>query len=280
MDRNRVQGLVVGTRKSGTTWLYENLKNDPFFSLSSMVKESGYFGGYNDIGLQGYLQLYGDTSKCMVEVDTSVCYSDEALSRILEHNPKMRVVIIFRNPAQWLRSRYTHSFRKGEVTEDNSTEALANHLWLRDELDYSSIQSRFSELSQNAQLLCLPFELLVTNPQSFYNSIAGFIAGDESYIPIQVDANIVNQSRRSVNNTMSSFLSRSAKYARKLGLHNLVNYTKAVGVHRLLERKTQLEPGGEEISAEQSIVNERFLSSRLLHEKLLKAHAIAVRVVE
>ena len=274
MTKDKVTGLVVGTRKSGTTWLYENLRRDPFFSLSSKVKESGYFSNEGKLGLTEYLNLYDDRDRCLIEVDTSVCYSDAAMSRIIKHNPDMRVVIIFRGPAEWLRSRYTHSFRKGEIIEQDVVNAVSNTSWLRSELEYTEIVERFDCLRESGQLLLVPYELLRHDPQIFYNHVAKFLAGDNSYKPIYVNENVVNQSRTSVNKNITAFLSRVAIYARGKGLHNLVNFSKSIGIHKLLERSVVVHTDMNELSVEVSIIEEQFEKSLLFHKKLLQENEL------
>ena len=103
-----VQGLVVGTRKAGTTWLYENMLEDPHFSLSAKVKESGYFTGDTGLTADAYSDLFSRGGGQRVEIDTSVCYEDTAQDNILQYNEDMKIVVIFREPGEWLRLSLIH----------------------------------------------------------------------------------------------------------------------------------------------------------------------------
>ena len=56
---NLIDGLVIGTRKAGTTWLYENFKLDSDFLVSEKVKESGFFSKelIQDYDIRSYTSL-------------------------------------------------------------------------------------------------------------------------------------------------------------------------------------------------------------------------------
>jgi len=53
--------LVVGMRKSGTTWLYENLKLSPSIGVPLSTKETNYFSTlFNQNNKDWYPQQLGD----------------------------------------------------------------------------------------------------------------------------------------------------------------------------------------------------------------------------
>jgi len=121
----KVSGLIIGTRKSGTTWLYENFRQDPRVVVSDKVKESGFFTGKSNLDTARYHDLFDPKSDLpRLEVDTSVCYASDAPDCIEQYNPQMRIVLILREPGSFLASRHTHSLRKGELSELDPTEAL------------------------------------------------------------------------------------------------------------------------------------------------------------
>ncbi|MEH6633829.1 MAG: hypothetical protein V7776_23840, partial [Halopseudomonas aestusnigri] len=90
-----MDALVIGTRKSGTTWLYSNLLEDGRFSLSRKVKESGFFSGDFSGDREDYLALYDEPDdRVMLEVDTSICYSDMAPQLISKYAPEVKLILI------------------------------------------------------------------------------------------------------------------------------------------------------------------------------------------
>lgn len=230
-----VRGLVAGTRKSGTTWLYENFRNDPALRVSEQVKESGYFAGTGPSDLRGYEALFaGSQGRHAVEVDTSVCYSPDAARRILEYNPDMAVALIFRDPEEFLVSRHRHALRKGELAQDDPLVALASNRWLREELDYRKIFQTFDPLHQKGQLAVFVYEELQEDSEQFYARVKRALgaADSETFAP---STTAVNVGRSSKAPFISRLLSDAAKLARRAGAHGIVNKAKALGLHSRLE---------------------------------------------
>lgn len=232
----KVSGLIIGGRKCGTTWLYENFQNDPEFCVSKKVKESGYFSGGSLVDRTNYEALYEDGIDARkIEVDTSICYSPEAATKILDYNPKMLIVLILREPAAYLISRYTHSLRKGELHEADPLAALENNKWLRDELNYPKIISRFKAFEIGNQLTVLPFSFLNQNPIAFYGNVKAALGGNPygNFTPSLLPVNVARNARFA---WVSRLLSSGAKMSRGIGAHQMVNAVKSTGVLKLLEK--------------------------------------------
>lgn len=233
----KICGLIAGTRKAGTTWLYENFLKDPNFIVSSKVKESGFFAGTRRLDVESYHQLF-DTRNCgvPVEVDASVCYQDVAPTLITRYNPEMRVVLVLRDPGEYMISRYVHSFRKGEIKESHFEESFRKHHWLQAELDYGKIIDRFSYFEGRHNLCLVSFAFLRDRPIQFYRKVAQALYGDIPREPYHPITEPVNQARVSTSRFLTSFLSTVAILARKYNLDGIVNAAKRFGLHTKLER--------------------------------------------
>lgn len=230
-------GIIIGTRKAGTTWLYENFRRDPRVSVSEVVKESGYFAGSTPMDRKKYGALYpANEQGRRIEVDTSVCYADAAPDLLETYNPEMRVVLIFREPSAFLTSRYIHSLRKGEVSEGSPIEAYESNEWLRRELDYPAIVARFEKFRERGALTVFAYERIKTDPIGFYTEVLVALGVRESsdFVP---DTEPVNVSRSSKLPFASVMFSKGAIAARNLGLHGLVNALKSTGIHKVVEVK-------------------------------------------
>ena len=232
----KTSGIVIGTRKAGTTWLYENMRKDDRVCVSEKVKESGFFAGMPSLDTTKYDALFEpQAGQVQLEVDTSVCYDGEAPNRIEAYNPDMRIVLVFREPAAFLSSRHTHSLRKGEVSQSDPAEAMEAHEWLRDELDYPAIAARFGRFAERGALKIVKYEDLKSDPHGFYRDVMeGLGVTDGSFVP---DTEPVNVSRESSMQFVSAALSKGAIAARKMGLHSLVNGLKSFGLHKKIEHQ-------------------------------------------
>src|SRR5215208_6023553 len=139
----KVVGLVIGSRKCGTTWLYENFLDDPDIAVSRKVKESGFFARADDRDFSYYEGLFPESQGRRVEVDSSLVYSHTAPGKILEYNPEMKIALILRDPVEYAVSRFLHLQRKRQVSAAHIADTVTNDNVLRDELDYVSMLARF-----------------------------------------------------------------------------------------------------------------------------------------
>lgn len=238
IDKKKTQGLIIGTRKAGTTWIYENFCNDPRVLVSKKVKESGFFTSATKLDENEYNNLFDETAdEIRIEVDTSICYDPLAPEKIYKYNPCMKVILIIRDPVEFLVSRYNHSYRKGELHQVNVRTALLENNWLREELNYAEIVNRFSEA--DIQLSVMTYAELVTNPIKFYSNVIAAL-GVSHGIDFIPDVARVNVSRNSKLRYLSIGLSSGAKIARRFGLHKTVNTLKALNFHKKLEKNNSL----------------------------------------
>jgi hypothetical protein len=231
----RVVGLVIGSRKCGTTWLYENFLADPDICVSRKVKESGYFARAGEGDSAYYESLFPESTGQRVEVDSSLVYSDESPARIMAYNPQMKLVLVIRDPVEYAVSRYLHMQRKDQLPPARIPDLIASDGVLRSELDYATMLARFARFRAQGSLLVVPYSLLASDPASFYRVIKGHLVG-RSGSGFQPKADRVNVSRSSSWAQVRGMLSRAANAARRRRLHGVVNLAKRIGLHRLLEK--------------------------------------------
>lgn len=231
----KVAGIVVGSRKCGTTWLYENFRSDPDIVVSHKVKESGFFARADDLDFSYYENLFPESPGTRVEVDSSLAYSDVSAGKILAYNPRMRIVLILRDPVEYAVSRYLHLLRKGQVSAAEISQAVAHDDVLIRELDYPSMLARFEAFRKLDSLLVVPYSLLASDPAGFYGTIKTHLVGADS--GFRPSPGRINVSRSSKWLLMTRALSRAANAARKRKLHFVVNLAKRLGAHKLLEKK-------------------------------------------
>lgn len=232
----KVVGIVVGSRKCGTTWLYENFRHDPALTVSDTVKESGFFARLDDRDFEYYEGLFPNKPGKKVEVDASLAYSDVSPPKIYDYNPDMKIVLILRDPIEYAVSRYIHLARKGQVSTAEITELLRQDSVLNRELDYQSMVGRYRRFDLKGNLLVLPYEFLKADPALFYKAVKSHLIGatTNDYEP-RIDR--VNVARESKWTSVTRFLAQTANAARQRRLHSVVNFAKRLGIHRLFEKK-------------------------------------------
>lgn len=232
----KVVGLVIGSRKCGTTWLYQNFLNDPDLAVSRAVKESGFFARPDDLDFGYYEGLFAQSPGRRVEVDSSLVYSKTAADKIFAYNPGMKIALILRDPVEYAVSRFLHMQRKRQLPAAPIADTVTNDAVLRGELDYPVMVSRFEAFRRLGNMLIIPYGLLTTDPVEFYRTTKSHLIGPSSsgFVP---KAERVNVSRSSSSTLISGMLSRAANIARARRLHGVVNIAKGLKLHRLLERQ-------------------------------------------
>ncbi len=117
--------IVVGAQKSATTSLYYYLKTHPAVLLPARRKEAHYFDGrsvsYPDH--QWYRSLFRvnrqrdvNEIKTTGELTPYYCAYPDAIRRIHEFNPRIKLIMMLRNPVDRAVSHYWMVCRRGDET--------------------------------------------------------------------------------------------------------------------------------------------------------------------
>lgn len=132
--------LIIGAAKSGTSALYQYLRQHPDVFMSPR-KETHFFAfenrdpNTNGIGdtipdaithIEDYRALFSQvtTEKAIGEASPTYIYIPYAAERIKYHIPNARMIILLRNPVDRAYSAYMHLVRDGRESISNFAEAL------------------------------------------------------------------------------------------------------------------------------------------------------------
>lgn len=247
-----VNGIIVGTRKAATTWLYENYKLNKQINVSTTVKESGFFSGESKYTWGEYQKLYNrsadNESIFNIEVDSSICYSDQSAEMINKYAKDAKILLIMRNPLEYLQSRYTHSKRKGEISEAGVENAYKNNKWLQEELNYKKIIERVKGFGQSSNIKIIKYEQLISDPYREYAMIINHLTNSKVKKNLPDILEKINISRVTRYPLVSEILARSAGWARKNKMNSLVNLVKGTGILNYIEQTREQDAGGNELN--------------------------------
>lgn len=111
----KVNMLIIGAGRSGTTSLYEHLKSHPDICFSN-IKEIPFFS-VKDIYQRGESYYHSffklDKQKVIASSDTYLLIDQEAPKRILDYNPDMKIIIMLREPVERSYSSYIYAINNG-----------------------------------------------------------------------------------------------------------------------------------------------------------------------
>lgn len=254
-NKKIVRGLVIGMRKCGTTWLYENLKKSSTVVVSNKVKESGFFTKKNTLKITKYHELYPDNGRMMVEVDTSIIYDPKSAQIIFNYNPDMKILAIKREPQEYVISRYIHAKRRGFISENTILDALTNHQWFREELMFNKNMNPFYSVFSHNNICVLDFSLLKSEPDTFFNK--SFVHLTSQSPDCTPDFGVVNPAKTSSAPIVTRYISTIARFFRRLGMYSFVNFFKRLRFHKNIENLAKpIELTNKEIDLIRDIVRQ------------------------
>lgn len=202
--------LLIGAAKSGTSAIYNFLKQHPQIYMSPQ-KEPYYFAlqgetvefnapGDNGINHRAvtdravYEALFAGRTNELAsgEASTLYLYDERTAERIREQRPDARLIAVLRNPVDRAFSSYLHTRRDGWETLTSFAEALAaeperiaanwSHIWHYQQAGYYSHQiQRYLDCFPREQLLILLYDDLKREPDRLLEQICRFIGVDPAF---------------------------------------------------------------------------------------------------
>lgn len=238
MSIKKIGFLVVGMRKSGTTWLYENLKLSPSIGVPVFTKETKYFSTlFNQNNEDWYHQQFGDNfnKEYLCEIDSSLISSRTAIGNIKKYNSDMKIIIIKRDLVSFAISRFNQATRRGSNLYDNIYDEILNSDWFKEELKVDMYIDYYISKYGIKNIKIIQYSDLTNNPVKFYSDIHEFISGKKS--SFQIDTGIINPSRVSRIYLLGKVVSKLSTKLRKKGYNKQADIIKNSFLSRLLFKK-------------------------------------------
>jgi hypothetical protein len=234
--------FIVGSPKTGTTALYEMLRErpqiylpklkEPRFLASDMQPRSGHSRGPQELGypqtLEEYLALFEDATPQQRVGEASAFYlwSQTAASSIAELQPDARIIAILREPASFLRSLHLLFLRWGVEGEKDLRTAMSlesarregkhiprhSHrprlLQYSDHVRYVDQLRRYEARFPRDHMLVLIYEDFHRDNETTVRKVLQFLdAGDEA----PIDVKNVNVTTRSIRSQRARYMLTSIK---------------------------------------------------------------------
>ena len=203
--------LFIGPDKSGSTWLYDALKQHRLVFLPR-VKELFFFDRFYDKGWGWYLRFFkeaGEHHRVVGETCHDYLFSPLACRRIAQDLPSVRLMVCLREPGQRAFSEYLYMLKLGLLTCDFET-ALAKLDFLIDHGRYSKHLSPYLQRFPRNQIYIAVFDDLASDPQQFFDGICDFLSLPQASLPSEL--------REKVLPAAKPRLRKVAKLARRISL--------------------------------------------------------------
>lgn len=128
VEQNKIQLMIVGSQKSGTSSLLRYLSQHPDIwthpqpEMTYFLQDHEYKRGYDSAYAKYFSKCPGD--KYIIAKNVMVMCSSEKMQRIFEHNPNINLIVLLREPIARASSAYWWARRRGWENIKTFEEAL------------------------------------------------------------------------------------------------------------------------------------------------------------
>jgi hypothetical protein len=175
--------LFIGAGRAGSGWFFEILRQHPGVFMPPN-KGTFYFSRHPEMDTSWYEGFFPVDSQTRVAGEACEDYiaNPEALRRIREYRPGMRLICCFRNPYERAISAWSFMGRNGErrLTLAAQGERLP-HLFFQGH--YGTQLRALRSLFPERQILVLFFEELLADPRAVARRVYEFIGVDPCFVP-------------------------------------------------------------------------------------------------
>ncbi len=188
----RVNFLVIGAQKSGTTALNRMLRQHPEICLSDQKelhffdRDSAFAAGEPDYDSEYHSHFQRTAGQVVGENTPVYLYWRPAAERIARYNPEMKLVAVLRNPIDRAFSQWQMTTRNGDETlpfgeairrEAERFGGNGQHRFFSyvDRGRYAGQLRRFQELFPPEQMFILRSEELRAEPADVFQRLTDFI---------------------------------------------------------------------------------------------------------
>jgi hypothetical protein len=232
--------LYLGPDKSGSSWLFEVLRQHPDCFVPA-CKDVYYFDEHYDKGADWYASFFADAPEKAVavgELSHAYLFSEEVADRIQQDLPSVRLITSLRHPVDRCYSHYLYLVSSGLVTA-SFAETIVNRPGLTRSSYYAKPLAEYMKRFGPEQLKVLFFDDLQRDPRAYAAQVYDFL-GLHFNEAFEYEKK-VRPARQPRNFLLARLAKHGALAARKLGLVRVVGAVKHSFVARMLYKPYKKE---------------------------------------
>ncbi len=222
--------VAVGPQRTGSTWLYQLLKQHPDICFPKDVKETMFFDKHYQKGIYWYAEYFQNLHKNQRcgEVAPTYFDVDTVPARIHQINSQCKIIINLRNPLNRTLSLYRHHLSKGRI-KGSFQEATTKMPRIIESGKYSLHIPKWLDKFGIEQVKFILLEDVESHPEIVIKSICKFLGLAEINLP--------DRRHQKVNSTTIPRFPWLAKAAAQLTttlhanrMHKVVAFGKKLGL--------------------------------------------------
>lgn len=166
--------IGVGSIRTGTTWLHQQLKGEVGLPL---VKETHFFNRYYGRGLSWYSSLFRDAPAGQLVGEFCPTYFplNSARDRIARDLPSCKVIVTLRDPVERAHSQYKMLRHDGYLPAVSFQDAIKINPGIINYSRYATHLSKWLEGRNRHDLLVCLYDDLLSDEQAYLDGVCNFI---------------------------------------------------------------------------------------------------------
>jgi len=253
----KINACIIGVQKGGTSSLYNWLSQHPQIEAPNHFKDFPYFSEekYFGKGFNSLESSYKDSNSIKLMGHVHYIFFKDSLQRLHDYNPKLKLILVLRDPVERLWSSYQYAIQKGLEQDvlrdaiDKENLRLEGTVLEKRELTYfahskylDQIKSLF-DVFDRGQVKILLFEDLTENPQEQTKEIFEFLNVTEDFLP---NFKHVNKTGKPLSKSLNRFIQKGGGVKSLLKVIPLKYRTQIrkwiISINQTDSVKTKIEP--------------------------------------
>jgi hypothetical protein len=225
--------IFIGAAKCGTTWFFKALQAHPEVFVPQ-AKDIYFFDKNYDRGLAWYESFFdkAKSAKAIGEVSHDYLFSAEAMRRISEDLPGVRLAACIRDPIRRAFSAYLFMRRNGTALDSFKSTLLAHDNILKRGLYSGYLEDCFRIFGRDLVKIFI-YDDLQADPFNLAKELYGFLGVDQKFIFADAGKRVLPASKARLQ-PLASAVKAAARAVRRFGYPGVVGFIKDSPITDLL----------------------------------------------
>lgn len=241
----KIDFIGIGAAKSGTTWLADNLRNHPeifipekkeliYFNKMMPYKETTQNYRYGK-PIDWYHSFFKNAGPNRIKGEFSPQYftSLEAVKKIYQYNPDIKLLVMLRNPVEVAFSSYFYFIQIGEIKPISFNDAIKKYDWVLNSGCYFKYLKRYFEQFPGKSIKILLFDNVTKKPEVLYKEALDFLSLNEFYPDSLYRTS--NKTKKNKYQFLNFFITSSRNFIHKHNLRFLIPVLRYSGISSIAE---------------------------------------------
>ena len=172
--------LCIGSARSGTTWLYKNLKAVNPSVLPKNEKEISYWNR-RQVSAQAFEKFYQNDQNIMVDISTEYVRYPDKIMRVRQFYNDVKILFFYRDPYDKAISLYFYYKKMGGA---KSFREFSHTAWFKDQVFVSKNLQRVVHHFQPENVFVCKFSSILSDSEAVFSLIPELIF-EENISPIK-----------------------------------------------------------------------------------------------